>query len=144
MITAHISRQLADSPPKEIQGLPIISINDPESILSKLEHFTDRIYLQFHDIDRDVPNYNGTGKDLKTITDKQAKEIVDFCEKHKSNSIIVHCEAGISRSAAVALFINQSYGHRLIGNPILYNKKVYSMIREAYQNILNDSFCKGA
>lgn len=144
MITTHISRWIAEDPPREIQGLPIISINDPESALSKLHHFTDRVYLLFHDIDRDVLNYNGTSKDLKTITGEQARWIVNFCEKHKNSSIIVHCEAGISRSAAVALFIKNTYGHTLIGNPMLYNKKVFAMLREAYQNYVDETFDKGA
>lgn len=69
------------------------------------------LFLTFSDIRRQKM----TTKDyqLVGITNSQAKQIHDFCEKNSHKSFIVHCHAGISRSAAVCLYLNLKYGHKL-------------------------------
>jgi len=45
-----------------------------------------------------------------------ALKIIDFIELNKEKNFIVHCKAGISRSAAVCLYINIMHGHILKSN----------------------------
>ncbi len=53
------------------------------------------------------------GTDLKVMDGDDTVKILDFINIHKDKNFIIHCAAGISRSAAVALFISRYYGHTL-------------------------------
>lgn len=66
------------------------------------------IFLRFQDLDD-----NSSGFDRK-----KAETITRFVEQsfRKKKNVIVHCFAGISRSGAVAKFINEYYG---LGNEYL-------------------------
>ncbi len=119
----------------------------------------DILSLQFHDVDKPLvardkctackgtgylPEYKNindghcyrctTMLDIKLFTDAQAKEILSFIELRKNNNgkeemIVVHCEAGISRSAGVAgalsLIYNgsdQYYFDKFLPNMLVYRK----------------------
>ena len=58
--------------------------------------------LEFDDTTKD---FLWHGHQIKTISGKQAKVIVDFIEGHLGKTIIVHCKAGMSRSQGVARFV---------------------------------------
>lgn len=98
---------------QEIRNLPdntvLISINQEYESLPRLE--LDRLSskvltLQFNDIAAPVDVF------MPMSTD-QALKILDFVNINKNKNFIVHCARGISRSAAVALYIHLTYGHRL-------------------------------
>ena len=55
----------------------------------------------------DVYGSPTTEQDL--MSSDEAKAIVDFVERNKDKYIIVHCDAGISRSSAVAAAILKYY-----------------------------------
>lgn len=83
----------------------VISIlSNEEADLSEDDNRIGLLRLKFHDIDafsysnlKDHPN-------IKIFSKKQAIEILNFydCYKDKVDYFVVHCEAGISRSAGVA------------------------------------------
>lgn len=90
------------------------------------------IRLKFHDID-----YIDNGIDgLNMITDEQALDIVKFVDLYynKVPLIVVHCEAGISRSAAVAAALTNLYqeSDSHFFRFFFPNMAVYSAIRKAY------------
>lgn len=97
-----MSRQEANrhSFKKDIEKTAIISITDT---YSENNHFHSNpniiaiLKLKFDDIEKDEKN-------CVCINDIDAKDIVAFINKLKDKveCIIVHCEAGISRSAGVA------------------------------------------
>jgi len=64
-----------------------------------------------------------------------AVQVIDFVEEvrdsHEVEGILVHCEAGISRSSAVAKWISKKYVLPFPSNYNLYNKHVYRTLREA-------------
>jgi predicted protein tyrosine phosphatase len=113
-----------------------ISIHSPEDYektLPSINHqkWADGIQLAFYDIDEDV-------KGMKAISSEQAKEIVEFIQRIHSFPfpvhLIVHCFAGVSRSAAVGKFVSDAlklnfpqYEHLQI-----YNKKVYSSLSNVF------------
>lgn len=144
-----------------------ISISDPHSedvLIGDTENIRFLLTLKFHDIDSTLVNReectrcNGSGhlpefKDIndghcykctdkigiKCMTDKDAKNIVDFVEtfKNEVDMIVVHCEFGISRSAGVAsalsLILNgidQYYFDNYVPNMLCYRK-----ILNAYHKI---------
>lgn len=74
------------------------------------------------------------------MNEHQGKQIVKFVEDNKDkNSFIVHCAAGISRSAAVAKYINYRFNEEEDdylfnkNNPhIRPNQRIFSMLKEIY------------
>jgi len=91
----------------------IISIVSPE-----FEEFTipynstckDTLQLRFHDVDSEgnvIGAFNKVGT-IKPISNLDIKSIHDFVEKNKDmGEWIIHCEAGISRSAGVAVALSK-------------------------------------
>ncbi len=86
-----------------------ISITDPGSEPAKLleKNRLSVLRLQFHDLDQPVL---GSG-DLFTPT--MARRIIAFVIEWATHVdlLLAHCEAGISRSAAVAAFVSKALFH---------------------------------
>jgi predicted protein tyrosine phosphatase len=108
----------------------VISITDPNSEpVESQKGYLTMLSLEFHDVDhrikkqKDCKLCDGTGKskmfpdvndghcyactdkiDIILFDENMAQQILDFvtCFKDKVDMIVVHCEAGISRSAGVA------------------------------------------
>jgi predicted protein tyrosine phosphatase len=94
--------------------------------------------LEFHDIDEPQEPYDLFNED-------QARRIIQFVEAHAGNSqgILVHCRAGISRSAAVAKWIAEQYGLPFNEQYSLYNKHVYRVLRQAGHQRISFAGSKG-
>lgn len=138
----NISRAQALSLNKDnakVEPCWIISINDSATELSEAiialdealpnSHFTGEVFL---DVDTDSP---------RAITAEQADHIARaVAQAHaKGLPILCHCWAGVSRSAAVALFAHDLFGYELgniTANYKLYNKRVYQRLHDAWENIL--------
>ena len=112
---AFTSRQSAES----LTGRPdmaIISITDPGTELARLAPDFDHVLrLSFFDA---VPADEFIPAPIPGLFDRQmARTISDFIAKlHAAPdemSIMVHCEYGVSRSAAIALFVEAYSGARL-------------------------------
>lgn len=84
------------------ENLVLISISEPiqegysDERLSdeEVQGFKDSIRVKFWDIEEDFCDY-------KIISDEVALEIQKFILKNINNRFIIHCRAGVSRSAAV-------------------------------------------
>lgn len=94
---------------------------------AKNESIIDILYLFFDDIDHDAPT---------TMTAEQAKEIADFVNKYKDDveQIIVHCDAGMSRSAGCAAAIMK---YLFGNNESIFNSKKYAPNLHCYSLTLN-------
>jgi predicted protein tyrosine phosphatase len=86
----------------------LISIRDPGSSRPgySIEHWPDLLELEFHDITSDEPRdelwWQSWAKDGYLVPCREnAISICQFVRRHWEKSIIVHCEMGLSRSAAV-------------------------------------------
>lgn len=91
--------------------------------------------IEFMDADNpgdyDVYGCMTTIDDL--MTDEDAKKIVAFVEKYKDKRILVHCDAGISRSSAVAAAILKHY----TGNDdMIFDSRWYNPNRWVYRKVL--------
>lgn len=79
-------------------------------------------------------------KQYNPMNTDQAKEMVAFIGVHQRKKFIVNCRAGISRSAAVCLFISRQYGHSLkpnfwsLSHP---NQWVLQCLQKAQQRLTN-------
>ena len=104
---------------KKIHDEPsaVISISTPYNkyeynvFMSKDNRIADILSLSFVDADEpdslDVNDIIAAEKDL--LCDKDAERIVEFSEKYKDKLLIIHCDAGISRSSGIAAAILRHY-----------------------------------
>jgi len=99
----------SDSPSKDTHAYISIYGNEPDELPApKVNHplWYDGIQLQFDDVDIEYPLRN-----LKPISNEQAVEIVRFVtmlhELPQPMNLVVHCYAGVSRSAGVARFVKE-------------------------------------
>lgn len=82
--------------------------------------------LEFDDIDVEEEPYI-------IFNELHAEQIIDFvteaCDSHEVEGILIHCQAGISRSAAVAKWIAERYELPFPDKYMLFNKHVYRVLR---------------
>lgn len=96
-----------------------ISIGDPDLPPAKLQPgWRDVLVLQFDDLDIEVPpgtlctsNVSEEGRPVVPIAEEHAAQIVAFARKHRrARRIVVHCEAGASRSVSTAIALSVVLG----------------------------------
>lgn len=113
----------------------LISIRPPDAqkpCLPKDTGRLDTLYLKFHDVDKSTIR-----DDIVLFDRKMARKILTFVEIYKDSidAVIVHCEAGISRSAGVAAALSYIYNH----NDYKYFRQ-YIPNRLVYRLILNEYY----
>ncbi len=94
----------------------MISISDPrmvydsEPFASPANGIIDILHLSFSDADSEgLDVYGNCVDESDLMTDEDARRVAEFVEAHKDAFILVHCDAGISRSAGVAAAILKHY-----------------------------------
>lgn len=92
------AQSLADS------NTVVISLTEPNSEKISITHpesfygFHSILEEQFWDLEEDFNDY-------KVLTDAQGASIRKYIEEHKDKQFVIHCRAGVSRSAAVGLAV---------------------------------------
>lgn len=86
----------------------VISITDPGQVAARIDGEPEVLRLDFYDITETAPDDARFGPET-LFTAEKASKLAAFVEKLNaapgSVDVVVHCEAGICRSAAVALFV---------------------------------------
>ena len=90
----------------DLSQLNLISILEPDCCDKNfypisgvyLRKFNSYIIQRFYDSNGNDPKY-------PTISKQQAEKLADFIHNHKNEKFVVHCGAGISRSAGVAMAV---------------------------------------
>ena len=110
--------------------------NEKDSIFISITNRNGEIEHWFKENHKNVINldFDDTSSDneeLRTISDKQAESLMFFIDDNLSKSkddidVYIHCLAGMSRSRAVAEYINRHYD-------VVYDKRE----RDLYYNYLN-------
>jgi predicted protein tyrosine phosphatase len=109
-----------------------ISITDPGQPAAKLSpDFRDVLRISFHDVCEKLPA--GTLCDdscpIVYAGPESAGAIVRFAAKHfQADAVVVHCEAGVSRSWSVAEALYDLFAHRAP------NRLVYAAMTDAYHD----------
>lgn len=104
-------------------------------------------------MDEDLPNLDGDwkatlkiefddvtepkfGMELTLFDEEMANRVLDFIEEHDGRPFVIHCDAGISRSVAVASFMRDAYEYEPtfheIGSDQFRNVLVYNQLRRAW------------
>lgn len=89
--------------------------------------------LKFDDVDKDMTSQEA--RYYQFFEGEDAGKILKWLQDNEYNleTVVVHCAAGISRSAAVAKFIAELYKIKNFNhNYTLYNKHVYRVLRDLY------------
>lgn len=78
------------------------------------------------------------GDHLHGITPHQARQVIEFLNAVQDmvEKIVVHCLAGVSRSAGVAKFIAERYGLDFDDGYGLYNRLVYETLKEVEVEVI--------
>ena len=140
--------QFIQSQCKSVAGVPVlnqpalklivISITDPESNDAPLNIAeNDILRLKFHDLEETYP-FDPKYAAIILFDKNFADLILKFINTHFCDNlaILVHCEAGISRSAAVAAALAQHFNgnnERFFRDPLMPNKLVYSTLSAVIQ-----------
>lgn len=133
-----ISRLKAEALP-ERGDLAIISITEPEVDPAVLD-LSESMILRtvFHDVD---PG-NDTASSWMLFDESHARQVIDFVRRihddPKLFDMVIHCKAGISRSAAVALFAADDTGCDFPRKPFagLANKHILSTLQKLTGRVL--------
>lgn len=108
----------------------MISVSNPlheydrEPFTSKTNNIIDILRLSFVDADSpgDLDVYGKKADMEHMFSDEQAQQVVEFVKKYPDENIIIHCDAGISRSSAIAAAILRYYS----GNDdAVFNSRYY-------------------
>lgn len=91
----------------------VISIREEHGPDYQLNFTGNTLIVKFSDVTAKV---NVNDVDFNPISKEDAAKMVDFIEENKNKNFVVNCSAGVSRSAAVCLFIHHTYGHSLKEN----------------------------
>ena len=92
--------------------------------------------LEFHDVE----SWTHLDMDgLIRFSEEDAGKIIDFIEAlpDELNGILVHCRAGISRSAAVAKWISAAHGLPFNEKYNAYNYSVFAMLEKVAERRRN-------
>lgn len=113
----------------------IISFGDPnESRPEWACQHKDILRIEVDDVDQEM------GDDYVLFDFAHGRRILDFLGKHKGSPVIVHCAAGVSRSAAVVKFMVDKLGYKLSTrkeNTVkfdYYNGWIYRQLEICYVN----------
>ena len=129
-----LSREVATSWCPSVPSA-LISIVNPGETLPKLNGaWVNVLRLQFHDTDGRAPT-------LQAITAEDARRALDFVTKlaQVAEELVVHCEAGQSRSAGVALFFAEWLGIPCFQQGILVRVQTYSICNRAGYSALYEA-----
>lgn len=92
-------------------GQVMISISTPgDKPASLQEGWESVLRLQFHDVTQDHP---GAGV-LVLFNDEMADAAYEFIQIHLGKDFVVHCDAGVSRSMAVGVFLRDVCEYKLV------------------------------
>jgi predicted protein tyrosine phosphatase len=83
--------------------ISIVDSNPHDHVIIKSKHCRDILCLEFEDIDEVIFHNGATFGSCNLFTPKQAEQVVCFLEDYKDFEVIINCDAGYSRSAAVGM-----------------------------------------
>jgi protein-tyrosine phosphatase len=112
----------------------IISITEPglNDAAKLLSGWHSVLRCEFFDFEAEMAQ-----RPFMLMTNKEAEAIVEFVHAAAPNveGILIHCKAGISRSAAVAKWIAQAYQLPFNHEYDRYNKHVFNLLIDANNNV---------
>ncbi len=124
-----VNRNAAENTPG-FKDWALISITEPSSTKANLMAGWYAVHRS--EFDDAIPQH-GLNKSTILITEDHAMDIVDFVYSiaPHAKGVMVHCKAGVSRSAAVAKWIAITFNLPFHHDYKDYNKYVFHQLNEA-------------
>ena len=122
----------------------VISIHDPNTKPPRVRQqpgFRAKLVLSFDDAE-EIPDTAEPGE-IVLMSREQAEQIRAFIETHRSDvgTVVLHCEAGMSRSPAVAAALCRAFGDN--DHPFWQeyqpNRYVYNLLTQVFKCTKTDS-----
>lgn len=107
-----------------VEGTVVISISSPGKEAPLQEGWDDILRVGFHDVvipraEMPVLVEPGVGKVAVVMFDETMAAAIDkFAWKYHDKNFMVHCDAGVSRSVAVGLFLKEIFQAELFTHAI--------------------------
>lgn len=115
------------------------------SFASKLDHQYDQqlyaklpdIYTKYLDhlviLADDIP-INKPNPEYQLFTNKDAQNVINFVNKYSNSNIVIHCNAGISRTGTLVKFLANHYDYQIVGQQnFAINPLINNLLNHAYQ-----------
>lgn len=136
-----------------IQGFNIenfIDYNPPKntvaiSFASKLDHQYDQqlytklpdAYMKYLDhlviLADDIP-INKPSSEYQLFTSKDAQNVINLVSKYPNSDIVVHCNAGVSRTGTLVKFLANHYDYQIVGQQnFAINPLINNLLNHAYK-----------
>ena len=129
--------------PRSTEAMISVSIPGDPAPLNQLWHRGNLLRLQFHDADQDgniamMSHQRTTYIGAVLFSPNDARLVIEFVEgiKNSYTTLYVHCDAGISRSSAIAKFVAGLYHLHFPDSYQLYNKYVYRVLTNTYNKLM--------
>ncbi len=117
-----------------VHNTVVISISNPGLPARLKEGWESVLRLEFHDV---VAIPLGM-PECEPFLDHHVEEIHDFVEENLDKHFVVHCDAGMSRSVAVGVFLQDVHGYTLhlheTGNDAAANSRVKRGLMRKFWN----------
>jgi hypothetical protein len=102
------------------------------------ENWANVLRLTFSDAypgDLYTPEREGA-ENVVLFNKEHAEKIIEFLDTiHNSvDYLVMHCNAGVSRSPAVLDFVGDAYGYQVCSNTNFANRHVYNQLMSTYMN----------
>ena len=118
--------------PEYSDSYAVISIQDTSSQgfgfeFKENKYCRGALTLYFDDIEKPVSGWH-------LLNYSQALEMIRFirAHEHDADTLLIHCFAGLSRSAAVSMIAHEIYGLPVPENEY-YNRHVYSLLKKSLE-----------
>jgi predicted protein tyrosine phosphatase len=117
-----------------VEGTVVISISSPGDPANLKEGWEDVLRLEFHDVVKiptDIP-------DIRAFCQTDADAVHEFVDKHVADgkNFAIHCDAGVSRSVAVGVFLREVHEAELtlhaINTDVAANSRVTRCLMRKY------------
>ena len=108
-VDVYSRKQAEELTPEDGQAIISISVPGKPAAIRRVNEWVDILRLEFHDAQEGEP-------DLVLFTREMADQIHTFAAAAAltRTNVVVHCDAGISRSVAVGVYFRDVWGYELV------------------------------
>jgi predicted protein tyrosine phosphatase len=117
-----------------VEGTVVISISSPANDAPLKHGWEDILRLEFHDVtmDEDMARTRGIdslqGKPIIWFNEGHVRQVEEFVYRHKDKNFLIHCDAGVSRSVAVGLFLREIFDEVELTTHAIHTTKAYNSL----------------